>query len=95
MSLTVGGNGQNASYTGVLSGSGSLIKIGGGLQSLAPSSTTTYRGNTTVSAGTLQLVDSVPAKAATVNIAPGAALTVYSDFSAPETAIARRTPARR
>ena len=84
VTLTIGGGDGTASYTGVLGGSGSLVKIGGGLQSL---SSISYSGNTTVSAGTLQLVDTVPAytrtppASTTVSIAASAALTVYSDYT--------------
>jgi autotransporter-associated beta strand protein len=53
VSLTVGGNGQNSSYAGTLSGSGSLIKNGVG--TLALSGANTYSGNTIVNVGTLKL----------------------------------------
>jgi autotransporter-associated beta strand protein len=51
VALTIGGNGQNNTFSGVLSGSGSLIKTGSGTQTL--SGTNTYAGTTTVSLGTL------------------------------------------
>ncbi len=51
--LTVGGNNVSASYSGVLSGNGSLVKTGSATQTLASSNT--YSGNTTVNAGTLEL----------------------------------------
>ncbi|MCF7786516.1 MAG: autotransporter-associated beta strand repeat-containing protein [Prosthecobacter sp.] len=49
--LDVGGNGADTSYSGVISGGGSLTKSGTGTMTL--SNTSTYTGNTTVSAGTL------------------------------------------
>jgi len=51
--LTVGGNGANTSYSGVLSGNGSLTKTGSG--TLGLSGANTYSGATTVQGGTLQL----------------------------------------
>ena len=51
--LSVGGNNQGTSYSGVLAGLGSLIKAGTGTLVLA--GTDTYTGGTTVGGGTLQL----------------------------------------
>lgn len=51
VALTVGGNNQTNTYSGVISGSGSLTKAGLGVFNLA--GTNTYTGPTTVSAGTL------------------------------------------
>jgi autotransporter-associated beta strand protein len=51
--LTVGQNNSTNTFSGVLSGSGSLIKNGSGVLSLNAGNT--YSGNTIVSAGTLQL----------------------------------------
>jgi autotransporter-associated beta strand protein len=47
--LTTGGDGTNAAFSGVISGSGSLVKIGGGVQTL--SGANTYSGTTTVHGG--------------------------------------------
>ena len=53
VALTVGGNGANTTYSGVLSGTGStLTKVGAGTLTL--SGANTYTGGTTVSAGTLK-----------------------------------------
>ena len=49
VALTVGGNNANTSYSGVLSGGGSLVKTGSG--SLTLSGAGTYSGGTTVNAG--------------------------------------------
>ena len=53
VALTVGNNGTNQTFSGVLSGAGSLIKIGAGTQTLAGANT--YTGVTTINAGTLKL----------------------------------------
>ena len=52
ISLTVGSNGSTV-YSGILGGTGSVIKIGTGTLTLANSST--YSGGTTISGGMLQL----------------------------------------
>jgi autotransporter-associated beta strand protein len=53
VALSVGGNNASTSYAGVLSGPGSLVKMGSGTLTL--SGTNLYTGNTTVSNGTLAL----------------------------------------
>ena len=53
VNLNTGGNNQSTTFSGVLSGSGGLTKVGSGLLQLAASNT--YGGGTTISAGTLQL----------------------------------------
>ena len=57
ISLSVGGNTGSTTYSGDLSGSGSLTKIGIG--SLTLLGTNTYSGGTTISGGTLQFGDGV------------------------------------
>ncbi len=53
VNLTVGGNNQSTTYSGVLSGSGSLTKTGNGL--LVLSNSNTYIGGTTLASGTLRI----------------------------------------
>ncbi len=49
----MGGNNATTTYSGLISGSGSLVKVGGGLMTLA--ATNSYTGGTTVNGGTLAL----------------------------------------
>lgn len=53
VALTVGNNGTNTTYSGAMSGSGSLNKIGGGTLELR--GLNSFTGGTTVNAGTLRL----------------------------------------
>ncbi|HVM62067.1 MAG TPA: autotransporter-associated beta strand repeat-containing protein [Verrucomicrobiae bacterium] len=53
--LSVGNNNANTTYSGVLSGSGSLTKIGSGTLTLSGTAANTYSGLTTVSGGELDL----------------------------------------
>ena len=53
VALNVGGNGQSTTYSGVLSGSGSVTKSGAG--TLALSNSSTYSGGSTVTNGVLQV----------------------------------------
>ena len=53
IALSVGNNNANTTYSGVLSSSGSLIKIGSGTLTFTGSNT--YSGGTTISAGSLQI----------------------------------------
>ena len=55
VALTVSGNNQSTTYSGILSGPGSLTKSGTG--TLILTSSNTYTGATTVSNGTLQIGD--------------------------------------
>ncbi len=61
ITLTLGGGGANGDFSGNISGAGSLIKAGAGLQVL--SGNNTYVGTTTVSSGALE--------AATTSALPG------------------------
>jgi autotransporter-associated beta strand protein len=51
--LSVGGNGQSTTYSGVMGGSGGVAKLGSGTLTLTGSNS--YSGGTTVSAGTLTI----------------------------------------
>ena len=55
INMTVGGNGAFTTYSGVLSGTGGVTKVGGGMLSFLGNNT--YTGVTTISAGVLQLGD--------------------------------------
>ncbi len=71
VALSIGANGQNNTYSGVLSGSGSLVKSGTGTQTL--SGTNTYTGTTTVALGTL-LVNGALTGVGTVTVNSGVTL---------------------
>jgi autotransporter-associated beta strand protein len=77
VALTVGGNGANTTYSGSLSGSGSLTKTGAG--TLILSGTNNYLGTTTVNGGTLEIVQPVISTNSTVAVASGAVLRL--DFA--------------
>lgn len=51
VTLTIGGNGQSLTYSGSLSGTGSLIKVGAGTLTLTGANN--YSGGTTINAGVL------------------------------------------
>ena len=72
VALTVGGNNANSTYTGALSGSGSLTKNGTGTMTL--SGTNTYLGDTFVNSGTLIISQPTINTNSTVVVASGAKL---------------------
>jgi autotransporter-associated beta strand protein len=72
VALTVGYNNSSSTYSGVMSGEGSLIKVGSGTLSLTGANT--YTGNTTVNGGILALGQPTLATNSTVSIASGAKL---------------------
>jgi RHS repeat-associated protein len=74
VALTIGQDDASTTYSGVLSGSGSLIKAGTGTLTLTGNNT--YTGSTTVSGGALQIGDgSTSGGAVASNIVDNAALT--------------------
>jgi autotransporter-associated beta strand protein len=74
---TINTNGLNATWSGGLSGNGSLDKIGVGTFTL--NGTNTYAGGTDVSAGTLVITSFSSAGAGNVSIADGANLTLETN----------------
>ena len=80
VTLTVGNNASNTVYAGVLSGSGSLVKVGSGTLTLA--GTNTYTGATIVNSGTLVATNMVALGVSpNVTVALGASLTLSSGGS--------------
>jgi len=77
VALAVGANNSSSTYSGVLSGAGSLTKVGTGTLILTGAST--YTGNTAINGGTLELALPTLATNSTVAIASGAKLKL--DFS--------------
>jgi autotransporter-associated beta strand protein len=64
--LTTGADGTSSSYAGVISGAGSLVKSGGGTQTLT--GLNTYTGTTSITAGTLSISQPYLADASGVTI---------------------------
>lgn len=85
--VSVGNNSGNTTYSGVLSGTGSLKKIGSGVLTLDNAST--YTGNTTVTAGTLALSGSGSIASTNFIVAGGATLAVSA--TTPVFALGSRT----
>jgi len=77
VALTVGYNNSSTTYSGAMSGAGSLIKVGSGTLNLTGANT--YTGNTTINGGTLELAQATLTTNGTVSIASGAKLKL--DFS--------------
>ena len=82
--LTVGGNNGTTTYSGILSGTGALAKVGSGLMALA--AVNTYTNGTTVSGGTLVInpggaINSTTSwvGTGTVTINAGATLDAYTN----------------
>ncbi len=66
-SLSVGSNGQSTTYSGVLTGSGSLTKVGGGRLALAGANT--FSGATNVNAGELAVNGSIAGSLSVASLA--------------------------
>ncbi|MBB2497162.1 DUF4347 domain-containing protein [Pseudomonas sp. UL070] len=72
--LTAGGDNSSTTVSGVIAGTGSLIKQGSGTLTL--SGTNTYGGTTTVSAGTLSVASDSNLGSDSVTLASGATLDI-------------------
>ena len=68
IALTLGGNNASNTYSGVLSGAGSLTKNGTGTETFTGANT--YTGTTTISGGTLQLGDGTSGDDGTIANSP-------------------------
>jgi len=68
ITLSVGANAASTAYAGVLSGPGSLAKVGAGVLTLSGASS--YTGGTTVSAGTLSANDTIAAGVSATGVGP-------------------------
>ncbi len=75
--LTVGYNNASTTYSGVMSGPGSLVKVGTGTLTLTGANS--YTGNTTLNGGVLSIGQPTLATNSTVSIANGAKLQL--DFA--------------
>lgn len=65
--LTAGGNGESTVFSGVISGSGGIVKAGSGVFALTGAST--YTGGTSVDAGTLRVDGNIASSPVTVGSA--------------------------
>jgi fibronectin-binding autotransporter adhesin len=72
--LSAGGNNTSSTVSGVISGSGNLVKQGSGTMTLA--GTNTYAGSTTVSAGTLSIASDSHLGSDIVILASGSVLEI-------------------
>jgi autotransporter-associated beta strand protein len=75
LTLSVGNNNTNQTFSGILSGAGSLVKIGTGTQTLA--GVNTYAGTTAVNAGTV-IVSGSLSGSSTVTVGDSAALATLA-----------------
>ena len=100
MSLSIGNNNAAASHSGVISGSGSLTKIGTGNQTL--SGTNSYTGGTVVSEGTLTIVNSNNLGSGTIAINNGSlaqndanVVVTFNQNTTSSSSVLAMAPARR
>ena len=86
VALTVGANDASETYSGVMSGGGSLTKSGTGTLTLSGASANTYTGTTAVSAGVLELnKTSGEAIVGSVTVNTGATLLVSASGQVSDT----------
>lgn len=78
VALTVGGNNQNTTYSGALSGLGSVSKVGGG--ELTLSGANTYVGTTSMTQGTLNYTGSLTGNGTTGIASSGGTLNLAGTF---------------
>jgi len=74
VALTAGGNNASTTYSGIISGTGSLTKTGTG--TLILSGTNTYSGATTITAGTLQVGNATASTAGTAGSIASSSIAV-------------------
>jgi autotransporter-associated beta strand protein len=74
--IVTGGNNQSTSFSGLVSGSGSLTKTGSGVLTLARSAGNSYSGLTTVSAGALLAMNTTGSATGTGSVTIGAGGTL-------------------
>lgn len=86
-SLSIGGNGQSTTYSGVMTGSGSLTKVGSGR--LALTGANTFAGATNVNAGELAINGSI---AGSLNVALVASLSGTGTVGGNATIIGTHSP---
>lgn len=78
--LTVGTNNTSTAFAGVISGTGSFVKVGTGTNTL--SGTSTYSGNTTINVGVLALTTSASmGNTETLTIANGAKMNLATGIN--------------
>jgi fibronectin-binding autotransporter adhesin len=80
VALTVGGNGGTTTYSGILSGAGSLTKSGAGTMSMTGAHT--YSGATQVNGGILDLASTVTLNNTTVSVGATGTLTSMGTINA-------------
>jgi fibronectin-binding autotransporter adhesin len=77
--LSMGGNSTNTTYSGVLSGGGSLTKIGSGTLTLAGANT--FSGNTLIGSGTLAVGNAAALQNSVLDTSGGGVLSLGSQTS--------------